>query len=57
MYLKHLTKESVMSASQKAEKELDSYFIDNHHKFTQSEKAPPISKYFKTIIFTDHPNS
>lgn len=46
-----------MSAKQRAEKELDEYFTDNHHKFTQSEKAPHTSKYFKTIIFTDHPNS
>lgn len=46
-----------MSASQKAEQELDSYFADNHHKFTQSVKHPPVSKHFKTIIFTDHPNS
>jgi hypothetical protein len=46
-----------MSAKQKAELELDNYFSENHHRFTQSEKAPPVSKYFKTIVFSDHPNS
>ena len=46
-----------MSAKQRAEQELDEYFFDAHHKFTQTEKSPPTSKHFKTIIFSEHPNS
>lgn len=46
-----------MSTAQKADKELDDYFFNAHHRFTQTEPTPALSKHFKNVVFDKHPNS